>query len=320
MLRYIGLRLALFVPTLLIASIVIFAILRVLPGDVVDVVLGGSGEVAHDPIQVQRVRQELGLDEPVVAQYGSWLWSMATGDFGGRSFVNRAPISSLVARQLPVTLQLAVYTMVLAAMVAIPVGIVGAVRQGRWTDFFVRLFAIGGQAVPSFFLALLALIALVLLFGWSPPVIYDNVWQNPLRHAQLMIWPVLILAWGYAAYLTRMTRAGMLDVLGQDYIRTARSKGLAERIVLVRHALRNALIPVLSVAGIQVGALLGGAVVMETIFGLPGIGRGIIDAVSDRDYPVVQTYATLFVFIMLSVNLVIDVLYAVLDPRITYGD
>ena len=195
-------------------------------------------------IQVRRVRQELGLDEPVVAQYGSWLWSMATGDFGGRSFVNREPISSLVARQLPVTLQLAVYTMALAALVAIPVGITGAVRQGRWTDFLVRLFAIGGQAVPSFFLALLALIGLVLLIGWSPPVIYDNVWQNPLRHAQLMIWPVLILAWGYAAYLTRMTRAGMLDVLGQDYIRTARSKGLAERIVLVRHALRNALIPV----------------------------------------------------------------------------
>ena len=215
MIRYIGLRLALFVPTLLIASIVIFAILRVLPGDVVDVVLGGSGEVAHDPIQVQRVREELGLDEPVVAQYGSWLWSMATGDFGGRSFVNREPISSLVARQLPVTVQLALYTMVLAAMVAIPVGIVGAVRQGRWTDFFVRLFAIGGQAVPSFFLALLALIALVLLFGWSPPVIYDNVWQSPLRHAQLMIWPVLILAWGYAAYLTRMTRAGCWTCWGR---------------------------------------------------------------------------------------------------------
>lgn len=320
MLRYIGLRLALFVPTLLIASIVIFGILRVLPGDVVDVVLGGSGEVAHDPIQVERVREELGLDEPLIAQYGSWLGSVATGNFGGRSFVNRTPISSLVARQLPVTLQLAVYTMLLAAAIAIPVGIAGAVRQGRWADFLVRLFAIGGQAVPGFFIALLALITLVLLFGWSPPVIYDHVWQSPIRHAQLMFVPVVILAWGYAAYLTRMTRAGMLDVLGQDFIRTARSKGLAERIVLARHALRNALIPVLSVAGIQVGALLGGAVVMETIFGLPGIGRGIVDAVSDRDYPVVQTYATLFVFIMLTVNLVIDVLYAVLDPRITYRD
>ena len=169
MLRYIVLRLALFVPTLLIASIVIFAILRVLPGDVVDVVLGGSGEVAHDPIQVQRVREELGLDEPVVAQYGSWLWSMATGDFGGRSFVNREPISSLVARQLPVTMQLALYTMALAALVAIPVGITGAVRQGRWTDFLVRLFAIGGQAVPSFFLALLALIAWCCCLGGRHP-------------------------------------------------------------------------------------------------------------------------------------------------------
>ena len=320
MLRYIGFRLALFVPTLLIASIVIFAILRILPGDVVDVVLGGSGEVAHDPIQVERVREELGLDEPLIAQYGGWLWSMATGDFGGRSFVNREPISSLVARQLPVTVQLAVYTMALAAIVAIPVGIAGAARQGRWPDLLARLFAIGGQSVPSFFLALLALIGLVLLLGWSPPVIYDHVWQNPLQHVQLMVWPAMILAWGYAAYLTRITRAGMLDALGQDYIRTARGKGLSERIVLVRHALRNALIPAVSVAGIQAGTLLGGAVVMETIFGLPGIGRGIVDAISDRDYPVVQTYAMLFVLIMLTVNLVIDVLYAVLDPRINYRE
>ncbi len=320
MLRYIGLRLALFVPTLLIASLVIFAILRVLPGDVVDVVLGGSGEVAHDPLQVERVRMELGLDRPLLVQYGSWLWSMATGDFGGRSFVSRTPISSLVAQQLPVTAQLAVYTMALAAAAAIPLGIAGAVRQGRWIDLLVRFFAIGGQAVPAFFLALAALLGMVLIFQWSPPVLYDHIWQNPLRHIQLMLLPVVILAWGYAAYLTRMTRAGMLDALGQDFIRTARSKGLSERIVLVRHALRNALIPVLSVAGIQVGALLGGAVVMETIFGLPGIGRGIVDAVSNRDYPVVQTYAMLFVFIMLTVNLVIDVLYAVLDPRITYRE
>ncbi len=320
MLRYIGLRILLFLPTLIIASLVIFVILRVLPGDVVDVVLGGSGEVTHDPEQVRLVREELGLDEPLIAQYGSWLWSMATGDFGGRSFVSREPISSLVWRQLPVTAQLALYTMALAVVVAIPLGIAGAVRPGRGVDLLVRLYAIGGQAVPGFFLALLVLIALVVLVGWSPPVIYDHIWQNTLEHIQLMLWPTLILAWGYSAYLTRMTRAGMLDVLGQDYIRTARGKGLAESIVLTRHALRNAMIPVLSVAGIQVGALLGGVVVMETIFGLPGIGRGIVDAASDRDYPVVQAYAMLFVFIMLTVNLVIDALYGVLDPRITYGD
>ena len=320
MVRYIGLRLALYVPTLLLASVLIFVVLRVLPGDVVDVVLGGSGEVAHDPEQVRRAREELGLDDPLIVQYGSWLASMATGDFGGRSFVSREPIASLVWRQLPVTVQLGVYTLTLAVAAAIPLGVAGAVRSGRWPDYLVRLFAIGGQAVPGFFLALVLLMALVLIAGWSPPVIYAHAWQDPLRHVQMMALPTLILAWGYAAYLTRITRAGALDVLGQDYIRTARGKGLSERIVLFRHALRNALIPVLSVAGIQAGALLSGVVVLESIFGLPGIGRGIVDAVSDRDYPVVQTYATLFVLIMLTVNLVIDTLYAALDPRITYTD
>ena len=224
MMRYIALRLALFIPTVLIASVVIFVILRVLPGDVVDVVLGGSGEVAHDPEQARRVRQELGLDEPMIVQYGSWMLSMVTGDFGGRSFVNREPISSLVGRQLPVTVQLALYTLTLAVALAIPLGVIGAVRQGRWQDHLVRLFAIGGQAVPSFFLALAVLTALVLIVGWSPPVIYEHGWHNPLRHFQIMLWPTLLLAWGYAAYLTRLTRAGMLEVLSQDYVRTARGR------------------------------------------------------------------------------------------------
>lgn len=316
--RYLAWRLTLFVPTLLVASIVIFGIMRVLPGDVALVVLSGSGEVTHDADQIERVREELGLNDPLVVQYGRWLTGIVTGDLGGRSLENREPVRSLVSRQLPVTLQLTAYTVVLSILVSVPLGILAALRRNRWPDYLIRLISITGQAVPGFFVAILVILALLILFRWSPPIVYANLWENPWQHFQIMLWPTLVLAWGFSAYLIRITRAAVLEVLQQDYVRTARSKGLSERVVLFRHTLRNALLPIASVAGIQLGALLGGVVILESIFGLPGIGRGVVDAVSTRDYPVVQTLATLLVFLMLAVNLIVDLIYVVVDPRISY--
>jgi peptide/nickel transport system permease protein len=317
--RYLAWRLALFLPTLLVASLVIFLIMRALPGDVAVTVLSGSGEAVHDLDQIERVRQELGLDDPLPVQYARWLWSMASGELGGRSLEDRTPIRSLVARQLPVTVQLTLYTVVLAALVSIPLGVLAALHRGRWLDHFVRAISIGGQSIPGFFVALLLILGLTLTVRWSPPIVYRNLWEDPLAHLQVMLLPVLVLAWSYGAYLARITRAAVLDVLRQDYVRTARSKGLRERTVLFRHALRNALIPIVSVAGLQIGALLSGAVVLESIFGLPGLGRGIVQAVTVRDYPVIQTLAVLLVFLMLAVNLLTDLLYALIDPRISYA-
>ncbi|MBI4203124.1 MAG: ABC transporter permease [Chloroflexi bacterium] len=318
MTRYIAIRLALFLPTLLGASLLVFLALRLLPGDVALTALGGSSEVHVNPEQVERVRQELGLDAPLPVQYGRWLWSMATGDFGGRSLESRMPIASLLGRQLPVTLLLTLYTVAVSVAVAVPLGVLAAAFEGRWSDYLVRLFAIGGQSVAPFFVAVLLLMGLLLAFRWAPPIIYAHPWQDPWRHLQMLLWPVLALAWGYGAYLARMTRASLVEALRQDYIRTARTKGLPERLVLLRHGLRNAIIPVISVAGLQVSVLLGGVVVLEMIFGLPGLGRGIALAAAARDYPVVQTYAVVLAFLVLAVNLITDILYAWADPRITY--
>ena len=318
MTRYLAIRLALFLPTLLIASIVIFAIMRVVPGDVADVVLGGSGESTHDIEQIERVREELGLDDPLVVQYGDWLWSLVNGDFGGRSFDSREGIASIVGRQLPVTLLLTVYAVGFALIAAVPLGVLAAKAQDRWPDYLARSLSIAGQAAPAFVLALVVLLVLLTVFNWTPPIIYADPWEDPWRHVRIMIAPALVLGFGLSGVLIRMTRASMLETLGQDYVRTARGKGLSERLVLFRHALRNAAIPVVTVGALQAGALLSGAVVIEAVFGLPGLGRGIVDAVTSRDYPVIQALAMLLVFLILCINLIADTAYAVLDPRISY--
>ena len=316
--RYLLLRLALFIPTLAIASLLIFTVMRALPGDVVGVVLGGAGQSGYDAAQLESVREELGLRDPLIVQYGNWVWDMVNGSFGGRSLEDREEIRSLVARQLPVTLLLTVYALFLAFVVSVPLGVVAALWQDRWPDYMVRFVTISGQAIPSLWAALLVILGLLLFFNWSPPVIYTNPWSNPWNHVQIMIWPTLVLGWGYSSYLTRVTRSSMLEVLRQDYIRTAYGKGLDRPTIVFRHTLRNSLIPVVSVAGLQVGALVSGAIILESIFLVPGVGRGIVQAVTVRDYPVIQSLAVLLVLLMLSVNLVIDLIYVLLDPRISY--
>ena len=318
--RYLMRRILLFIPTLFIASMIIFGIMRFLPGDVALVILGGSGaeDVGFTEKQLEDLRHQLGLNDPLLKQYGDWTWSLLRGDFGGESLSSKEPLGEIIARRLPVTLQLTLLTFTIAIVIALPLGMVAAIWQDRWPDYVARLVTILGLALPNFWVALLVITGLVLYFKWAPPVIYVNFWEDPWTHLQIIIWPALVLSWGSSSYIARVTRSTMLETLRQDYIRTARSKGLAERAVIWRHALRNALIPVVTIAGAFFGSLLSGTVILETIFGIPGLGQGIVIAATARDYPVIQTLTLLLVLLQLSVNLTVDVIYVFLNPRITY--
>jgi len=317
---YLIRRVLLFVPTLLLASAVVFTAMRVLPGDVATVILGTpetTGAATRE--QLEDLRRQLGLEDPFAVQYGRWAWSMVNGEFGGSSIMDREPLPAIIARRGLVTLQLALFALLVAVVISVPLGVVAAVYQDKWPDYLVRVVTIAGHALPHFWLALLILLGLTLYFSWTPPLRYYALWDDPWAYVQKTVWPVLILAWGFSANLARITRSSMLEVLRQDYVRTARSKGLAERLVLWRHALRNALLSVVTVTGLYVAALLSGTVILESIFGLPGIGQGIVKAALSRDFPVVQSLAMLLVVTMLGVNLIIDVLYAFIDPRISYS-
>ena len=317
--RYIVWRLALIAPTVIAASLVVFGVMRVLPGDIVLVILSGSGEAAVSPEAREALQEELSLNDPLPVQYGQWLWSMVNGQFGGRSFESREPIRSILSRQLPVTLLLTGYTLLLSVTVSLPLGILAAVRSNRWPDYLIRVATLGGLALPNLLVALLVILGLLLLFGWSPPVIYATPWSDPWGHIQMVAWPTLILAWEYSSHLVRVTRSSMLEALSQTHITTAKSKGLPQHSIVLRHALRNALIPVVTMLGLQFGSLLSGALILETIFGLPGIGRGIVQAALARDYPVIQSLATLLVLVSLVVNLVVDTIYTLIDPRISHA-
>ncbi len=317
--RYIVWRLALIAPTVLAASLVVFGVMRVLPGDIALVILSGSGEAAVSPEAREALEEELSLNDPLPVQYGQWLWSMVNGQFGGRSFESREPIRSIISRQLPVTLLLTGYTILLSVTVSLPLGILAAVRSNRWPDYVIRVVTLGGLALPNLWVALIVILGLLLLFGWSPPIIYAAPWSDPWSHLQMVAWPALILAWEYSSHLVRVTRSSMLEALSQAHITTAKSKGLPEHSIVLRHALRNALIPVVTMLGLQFGSLLSGALILETIFGLPGIGRGIVQAALARDYPVIQSLATLLVLVSLVVNLVVDTIYTLIDPRISHA-
>ena len=317
--RYLVWRLALIAPTVLAASLVVFGVMRVLPGDIVLVILSGSGEAAVSLEAREALEEELNLNDPLPVQYGQWLWSMVNGQFGGRSFESREPIGSIISRQLPVTLLLTGYTILLSVTVSLPLGILAAVRSNRWPDYVIRVATLGGLALPNLWVALIVILGLLLLFGWSPPIIYAAPWTDPWSHLQMVAWPALILAWEYSSHLVRVTRSSMLEALSQAHITTAKSKGLPEHSIVLRHALRNALIPVVTMLGLQFGSLLSGALILETIFGLPGIGRGIVQAALARDYPVIQSLATLLVLVSLLVNLAVDTIYTLIDPRISHA-
>ncbi len=309
-----------FLPVLFGVSVLIFVLMRVIPGDVARLLLSGGGEggVASEQA-VAKVRQELGLDKPLHVQYVNWIVSIARLE-GGHSYFSGRPVFQEIAQRLPLTVELAAFTIVVAVLIAVPLGALAAVRQDTWLDYVLRVVSIGGLAMPTFWTATLIILGLAVIFGALPPLgVTSNLLDDPLRTLQQLVWPALALGYYDAAMISRMTRSQMLEVMRQDYVRTAWAKGLRERMVILRHALRNAVLPVITIIGLQFAYLLGGTVIMEKIFFLPGMGSALVDSIIRRDYPVIENIVVLFAFMVLAVNLVIDVLYAWLDPRIRYA-
>ncbi len=313
---YIAKRLLLVVPTLLGVASLVFVIMRVIPGDVALLILGGDqGQI--DERQLAALRQQIGLDQPLVVQFGTWLWGVMRFDFGTSLWTGQPVLEELLIR-LPLSLELALLATMVSVVMAIPLGMLAAVRQDTWVDYVVRVVSIGGLAIPSFWVGILCILFLVIYFGWGPPLEFTPPWVDPWANFEMMVWPVVTVGYRYSAVTTRMTRSTVLEVLREDYIRTAWAKGLRERVVVIRHALKNAMLPVITLIGTEFAFLIGGLVVTETVFTLNGIGRFVVDAVAHRDYPVVQALVFLIAFSFVIVNLLVDLTYAWFDPRIRY--
>jgi peptide/nickel transport system permease protein len=318
--RYVVRRLLLFVPSLLGASLLIFVLLRVVPGDIAEILVYQAGSESGDvqQKQIRQIRSELGLDRLLVVQYITWLGGAVRGDFGF-SYIQRRPVTEIVWERFPRSMELAVLTLLVAVIWAVPLGVVSAVRQNTWLDYVVRVVAVSGLSLPIFFTGVLILYALVRFFRWLPPLEFVAITADPVENLKQMVWPTLAQAYYISAPIMRLTRSQMLEVVRQDYVRTARAKGLGERAVVYRHALKNSLLPVVTFLGWWGGRLLGGIVIMEIIFAVPGMGSALVQAVSNRDYPTVQAIVFVMALVFLALNLVVDLLYAWLDPRIRYA-
>lgn len=314
---YIIQRLALFVPTLVLASFLAFGIMRILPGDPAIAMLGGAeGSFTREDLEL--VREKLGTNRPLYVQYGTWIGDMVRGDLS-ESFFFRVPVTELMRDRFPVSTQLAVMALIISYIVAIPLGVLSAVKQDTWFDHAAKVFTIAGVALPTFWVGILVLFILGNYFEWVPKLNYANLWENPLTNMQQMIFPALALGYFNTAFAARLTRSTMLEVMHEDYIRTARSKGLRELAVIGRHAVKNAFLPVITIIGFQLGRLFGGAVVIEAIFVIPGVGTLLVESVLIRDYPVVQAVILMIALIVLVLNLFVDLLYGWLNPRIRYA-
>ena len=316
---YIIRRLLLVIPTLLILTILVFLSVRFIPGDAIDVMAGRmEGYLGGGDIDREAVERMLGLDAPVYVQYGRWLGGIFLHGSLGESLMGGWAVEETIIGRLPVTIELGVMAIVIGLVIALPVGIYSAIRQDSAADFLGRSVAIIGLATPNFWLGIMVMIYPAIWWGWSPPMELISFTKDPLGNLAGFIIPSLILGTASAAATMRMTRTMMLEVLRQDYIRTAWSKGLKERAVVIRHAVKNALIPVVSLIGLQLPILVGGAVIMENIFNLPGLGRLLLIALNNRDYPVVSGINLFFATGVVGINLLIDMIYAVLDPRVRY--
>ena len=316
--RYLVNRLLLIIPTVIIISFAIFLIFRLLPGDVALNILSDDGRSTVDPVEYQELRDELGLNDPLMVQYGGWLWDLVRLD-GGKSLVTGTSVFSDLGRTLPITLELAAFAIVISGIIALPLGVIGALNQNGVWDLSGRLFTTIGLAMPSFLAGALLFLLLVNQFSWIPPLEFTPFFEDPVANLQQMIFPALVLGFASSAVLTRITRSSMLEVLRQDYVRTARAKGLSPGLVVRRHSLRNALLPLVTLAGIEVAFLLGGSVIVERIFVLPGLGSQMLSAIELRDWVTVQTVVTVFALSILPLNVILDVLYGWLDPRIRLG-
>lgn len=318
---YIIRRLFGLIPILIGISIIVFLIMRMLPGDVAAMILMGGGEDSTSGVSAEAVaelRDQLGLNAPLWKQYIDWMWGIVRLD-AGVSLWTQKPVFDEIFSRLPLTLELAVMGLLLSLTIAIPVGVISALKQNSWVDYLFRSFSIMGLAIPGFWLATMLILGLTVFFNWTPPLGYVGLTQDPWKNIQQLFLPAIVIGYSNAAIIARMTRSAMLEVLREDYVRTAWAKGLNLRSILSVHALRNAMLPILTLAAIELGHLLSGTVVMETIFTLPGIGRYLIDAIFHRDYPVVQAIILLMGVLFVTLNLLVDILYGVLDPRIRYS-
>jgi len=314
--RYIAKRLLLMIPTLLGVAALVFFMLRVAPGDIVELKYAGSGTFAPKEA-IERERAQLGLDKPLAQQFALWIAGVARFDFG-RSMWTGRPITEEIKIRLELSLQLAVMATIVAILIAIPCGTVAALKQDTWVDYLVRTFAIGGLAIPSFWLGIIIILGFLILFSWIPPLTFTPFWVDPWTNLSQLIWPALAVGYRYSAMATRMTRSAVLEVLREDYIRTARAKGLWERAVVAKHGLRNALLPIVTVIGLEFAFLIGGLVVTEQVFNLNGIGMLFVESVTRRDYTMTQALVLLVACAFIFMNFLIDLLNAWLDPRIRY--
>jgi peptide/nickel transport system permease protein len=323
MYQYIAKRVLLVIPTLIGAAALVFILMRLIPGDICVIRLGSGGS-SFDPRAVTQCHQQLGLDRPLIVQFLSFVWGFFRFDFG-ISMWSGKPASVEILTRLPISLEIALLATIIAILIAVPLGTISALKQNTWIDVVVRTLAIGGIATPSFWLGILSILIVLdltsALFGtpWMPPIDYVPIWQDPIRNLSMAFLPAITVGYRYAAVSMRMTRSAMLEVLREDYIRTARAKGLVEKLVINRHALKNALLPVVTVIGIEFAFLIGGLVVTEQVFNLNGIGRLFVQAVQNQDYTLTQALVMLTVAIFVFSNLIVDLMYAWLDPRIRFA-
>ena len=315
MLAYLLRRALALLPILLLMSVIVFVLIRLVPGDPLDVMYGSEG---MDEIRRTALRHDLGLDQSIVVQYGLWLWRAMRGDLGN-SYRANMPVVQLIGQRLPATLYLSSAALLISILIALPLGIIAAVKRNTWSDFSAMVFAILGISLPNFWTGILLALIFAVYLHWLPSIGYVSPMADLGKSLQHLILPAITLGWSLSGTTTRLTRSTMLEELGKDYVRTARGKGLRENAVVLGHALRNALIPTVTMIGLQLGFLLGGAVVVETVFAWPGIGMLVVDSIFARDYPVVQGVILTIAVMVVLVNISVDALYTILDPRIRLG-
>ena len=312
--QYIARRFLLAIATLIGVSLLIFVIMRIIPGDVAVSILGeGANEQT-----VADLRKHLGLNDPWYMQYGRWVQELVSGNLGISLFLASKPVTLLMAEHFPITLNLAIYTMIVAVVLGVFLGTISGLYQDTWVDYACRVFSVTGLSIPVFWLGLMILLTLVRLFAWTPELVWVSPFESFWRNLQQMFWPAVTLGYFQVAFIARMTRSSILEVLVEDYIRTARAKGLRERMVVTKHALRNVAIPIVTIGSLQFVALLGGVVVTEKVFNLRGWGTLLVNGVINHDYPLVQTMIFIFAGLVILANLLTDILYGWLDPRIRY--
>jgi peptide/nickel transport system permease protein len=323
MYQYIVKRILMMIPTLIGAAILVFFLLRLIPGDICELRMAGDGAYV-DEAALATCRENLGIDKPLLVQFGNFLWGLAQFDFGTSMWTGQ-PIAYEIGLRFELSLQVALMATLFSIIISIPLGTISAVKQDTWIDYVVRGFSIAGIAMPSFWLGILIILFLLIstqsLFGvaWMPPIQYVPIWEDPWYNMSMLIWPTLATGYRYSAVATRMTRSALLEVLREDYVRTARAKGLLEKVIINRHALKNAMLPVVTVIGIEFAFLMGGLVVTEQVFNLNGLGKLFVESVTNNDYTLTQALVMVVVTIFVLCNLVVDVLYAWLDPRIRYS-